>query len=43
VPILPYLFDHPVEHVTEVVFDWIKERVVGLDRTAGSGKGKDEL
>ncbi|KAJ6539063.1 mitochondrial 18 KDa protein-domain-containing protein [Mycena capillaripes] len=24
VPVLPYLFDHPVEHVTDRVFSWIK-------------------
>ncbi|KAI0036014.1 mitochondrial 18 KDa protein-domain-containing protein [Vararia minispora EC-137] len=28
VPILPYLFDHPVERVTDTVFDWIEERLV---------------
>ncbi|KAK1229631.1 hypothetical protein PQX77_007299 [Marasmius sp. AFHP31] len=27
VPALPYIFDHPVEHVTERVFDWIRERL----------------
>ncbi|KAF8665598.1 hypothetical protein AX16_000055 [Volvariella volvacea WC 439] len=27
IPILPYLFDHPVEHVTDVAFDWIKKRL----------------
>lgn len=26
VPILPYLFDKPVEHVTEASFRWIKEQ-----------------
>ncbi|KAJ7904250.1 mitochondrial 18 KDa protein-domain-containing protein [Mycena olivaceomarginata] len=24
VPVLPYLFDHPVEHVTDTVFSWIR-------------------
>ncbi|KAK7061498.1 mitochondrial 18 KDa protein-domain-containing protein [Favolaschia claudopus] len=24
VPALPYIFDHPVEHVTETVFNWIR-------------------
>lgn len=28
VPILPYLFDHPVEHVTNRAFDWIREKLV---------------
>ncbi|KAJ4472200.1 mitochondrial 18 KDa protein-domain-containing protein [Lentinula aciculospora] len=27
VPGLPYLFDHPVEQVTEKAFEWIKKRV----------------
>lgn len=26
VPILPYLFDKPVEHATEISFHWIKEQ-----------------
>jgi fission process protein 1 len=28
VPVLPYLFDHPVEHVTERTFGWIKEKLI---------------
>ena len=28
VPILPYIFDRPVEHVTDQVFDWIKRKLV---------------
>ncbi|KAF9468879.1 mitochondrial 18 KDa protein-domain-containing protein [Collybia nuda] len=28
VPILPYLFDHPVERVTDRVFDWIRQKLV---------------
>ncbi|PPR02475.1 hypothetical protein CVT24_002024 [Panaeolus cyanescens] len=27
VPALPYLFDHPVEHATDRIFDWIRERL----------------
>jgi fission process protein 1 len=27
VPILPYLFDHPVETATEAAFKWIEEKV----------------
>ncbi|KAK7470941.1 hypothetical protein VKT23_002356 [Stygiomarasmius scandens] len=37
VPILPYLFDHPVEHVTDRAFDWIRERM------AKQNQDKDEL
>ncbi|KAJ3888238.1 mitochondrial 18 KDa protein-domain-containing protein [Lentinula edodes] len=36
VPGLPYIFDHPVEHVTEKAFEWIKERVADNSK-------KDEL
>ncbi|KAJ3806918.1 mitochondrial 18 KDa protein-domain-containing protein [Lentinula lateritia] len=36
VPGLPYIFDHPVEQVTEKAFEWIKERVADNSK-------KDEL
>lgn len=26
VPLLPYLFDEPVEHVTDLAFDWMKRK-----------------
>jgi len=38
VPVLPYLFDHPVEHVTERVFSWVK-----LKLAEQQSKPKDEL
>jgi hypothetical protein len=41
VPVLPYLFDHPVEHVTDRVFDWIREKLI--EQRKGSSTGKDEL
>ncbi|KAG5637631.1 hypothetical protein H0H81_003912 [Sphagnurus paluster] len=28
VPVLPYLFDHPVEHVTDRAFDWIRVKII---------------
>ncbi|KAF8974658.1 mitochondrial 18 KDa protein-domain-containing protein [Flammula alnicola] len=28
VPILPYLYDHPVERATDHVFDWIREKLI---------------
>lgn len=28
VPLLPYLFDHPVERVTDHTFDWIRKKLV---------------
>ena len=33
VPILPYLFDHPVEHVTDLVFDWIRAKLIDNNTT----------
>ncbi|KAE9405999.1 hypothetical protein BT96DRAFT_811435 [Gymnopus androsaceus JB14] len=36
VPGLPYLFDHPVEHVTDKAFEWIKERMA-------EGQDKDKI
>jgi fission process protein 1 len=38
VPVLPYMFDHPVEVATEKVFDWIKERFAKQ-----AAEPKDEL
>ncbi|KAJ7286940.1 mitochondrial 18 KDa protein-domain-containing protein [Mycena rebaudengoi] len=32
VPLLPYLFDHPLEHVTDRVFDWIREKLAEQDQ-----------
>ncbi|KAK7060248.1 hypothetical protein VNI00_001013 [Paramarasmius palmivorus] len=34
VPGLPYIFDHPVEHVTEKAFEWIKERMASQKDTS---------
>jgi mitochondrial fission process protein 1 len=31
VPVLPYLFDHPVEKVTDAAFEWIEGKVVQRD------------
>ncbi|QRV87601.1 hypothetical protein RhiJN_15619 [Ceratobasidium sp. AG-Ba] len=28
VPLLPYMFDHPVEHATESAFNWVKEQMI---------------
>ncbi|KAJ7591353.1 mitochondrial 18 KDa protein-domain-containing protein [Mycena floridula] len=41
VPVLPYLFDHPVEHVTDQAFDWIKLKWV--ERVNKDEPKKDEL
>ncbi|KAJ7688448.1 mitochondrial 18 KDa protein-domain-containing protein [Mycena rosella] len=39
VPVLPFLFDHPVEHVTDRVFGWIKVKIAEQTER----KPKDEL
>ena len=31
VPVLPFLFDHPVEKVTDTVFEWIESKIVERD------------
>ncbi|KAJ3754371.1 mitochondrial 18 KDa protein-domain-containing protein [Lentinula raphanica] len=38
VPGLPYIFDHPVEQITDKAFEWIKEQVVDSQKNR-----KDEL
>ncbi|KAF4619739.1 hypothetical protein D9613_005380 [Agrocybe pediades] len=40
VPILPYLFDHPVEHVTDRAFDWIKEKLIERNQANGKSPGE---
>ncbi|KAG6866525.1 hypothetical protein C0991_003069 [Blastosporella zonata] len=42
VPILPYLFDHPVEHVTDRAFDWIREKIMESNEK-DTPKSKTEL
>jgi fission process protein 1 len=37
VPILPYLFDHPVEKVTDATFEWIERKIVERDQAKASG------
>ncbi|KAI0773996.1 mitochondrial 18 KDa protein-domain-containing protein [Fomes fomentarius] len=29
VPVLPYLFDKPVEHATDIAFEWIEKQIAG--------------
>ncbi|KAI0637896.1 mitochondrial 18 KDa protein-domain-containing protein [Trametes polyzona] len=40
VPVLPYLFDKPVEHVTDVAFEWIEKQIAS---SQSSGQSKSEL
>ncbi|CAA7260235.1 unnamed protein product [Cyclocybe aegerita] len=37
VPVLPYLFDHPVEQATDRAFDWIREKLI--ERNEAQKKG----
>jgi len=37
VPVLPYLFDHPVEKVTDATFEWIERKIVERDQAKASG------
>ncbi|KAG9124764.1 hypothetical protein FRC07_010306 [Ceratobasidium sp. 392] len=39
VPLLPYMFDHPVEHATETAFDWVREQMI----KENARKAKKEL
>jgi len=43
VPILPYLFDHPVENVTEWAFHWIAERVRQRETSPAASDNSKEL
>lgn len=44
VPILPYLFDHPVEHATDHTFDWIREKLIERIQAAKhNGEDKQDL
>ncbi|KAG8796783.1 hypothetical protein FRC12_000033 [Ceratobasidium sp. 428] len=39
VPLLPYMFDHPVEHATDSAFDWVREQMI----KENARKAKKEL
>ncbi|KIY45878.1 hypothetical protein FISHEDRAFT_66671 [Fistulina hepatica ATCC 64428] len=43
VPILPYLFDHPVEVATDKAFDWIRDKLVERMRKPEASKNDKEL
>ncbi|KAI1788990.1 mitochondrial 18 KDa protein-domain-containing protein [Ganoderma leucocontextum] len=42
VPVLPYLFDEPVEHVTDVAFEWM-EKQLAHSSGPSPGPSKSEL
>ncbi|KAI0370185.1 hypothetical protein BV20DRAFT_1052529 [Pilatotrama ljubarskyi] len=37
IPVLPYLYDKPVEHVTDIAFEWIEKQIA---RSQSSGKSE---
>ena len=41
VPVLPYLFDKPVEHVTDAAFEWIERKLI--ERQSESSARTSEL
>ncbi|KAH9894355.1 mitochondrial 18 KDa protein-domain-containing protein [Cubamyces lactineus] len=41
IPVLPYLYDKPVEHVTDIAFEWIEKQIAA--RSQSSEQGKSEL
>lgn len=43
VPILPYLFDHPVERATDTAFDWIRQKLMERNEAAKKGKDRKDL
>ena len=43
VPILPYLFDHPVERATDTAFDWIRQKLMERNEAAKKGIDRKDL
>ena len=41
VPALPYMFDHPVEHATERIFGWIKEKLIERNQAKAPADRKE--
>jgi len=42
VPILPYLYDHPVEQATERAFNWIREKLIERNQAAPRSGTQDK-
>nr|VWP02612.1 3-isopropylmalate dehydrogenase (3-IPM-DH) (IMDH) (EC (Beta-IPM dehydrogenase) [Ganoderma boninense] len=42
IPVLPFLFDEPVEHVTDVAFEWV-EKQLARSSDSSPGPSKPEL
>ncbi|KAJ2984478.1 hypothetical protein NUW54_g10496 [Trametes sanguinea] len=43
IPVLPYLFDKPVEHATDIAFEWIEKQIAKSQGTSQGAQGKSEL
>lgn len=41
VPVLPYLFDKPVEHATDTVFEWIEHKIIESQTASSSSKSTE--
>jgi fission process protein 1 len=42
VPILPYLFDHSIEHATDRTFNWIREKLIERNQAAKQNGHQDK-
>lgn len=42
VPVLPYLFDKPVEHATDFAFEWIEQQLTKQPQHASNGPSQSE-
>ena len=43
VPILPYLYDKPVEHATDFAFDWIEKKLIQANADKPQAAEKKDL
>lgn len=41
VPILPYLYDKPVEHVTDFAFEWLEKKLIEQQEKGKTGTKTD--
>jgi len=37
VPVLPYLYDYPVEKITDTAFEWMERKIVERDEAKANG------
>ena len=43
VPVLPYLYDKPVEHATDFAFEWIEKRLMERQNANAESASKKDL